>query len=70
VAGDCQFQSQEAFTQLGYAADQPKTKLRKPLTDPVSFERWRHTDRPAWRFRTFRRKEPFQDSVLPANFWQ
>lgn len=29
-----------AFTPLGYAADQPKTKQRKPLTELVSFDRW------------------------------
>ena len=29
-----------AFTPLGYAADQPRTKERQPLSDLVRYERW------------------------------
>lgn len=29
-----------AFTPLGYAADQPKPKKRKPLSELVRYERW------------------------------
>lgn len=29
-----------AFTPLGYPADQPRTKTRKPLSDLVRYERW------------------------------
>ncbi len=29
-----------AFTPLGYAADQPKPKVRKPLSELVRYERW------------------------------
>lgn len=29
-----------AFTPLGYPADQPKSKERKPLTELVRYERW------------------------------
>jgi nitroreductase len=29
-----------AFTPLGYPADQPRTKSRRPLTDLVKYERW------------------------------
>jgi nitroreductase len=28
------------FTTLGYPADQPRTKRRKPLDDLVRYERW------------------------------
>jgi len=29
-----------AFTPLGYAADQPRAKERKPLAELVRYERW------------------------------
>lgn len=29
-----------AFTQLGYPADQPREKKRKPLSELVCYERW------------------------------
>jgi len=29
-----------AFTPLGYAADQPRTKKRRPLSELVRYERW------------------------------
>jgi hypothetical protein len=28
------------FTPLGYPADQPGTKIRKPLSELVRYERW------------------------------